>query len=81
MRIFGNLQVAEHRHVLADQRRGLPNRLHSLAVVARLAVREIDADDVGPAADDVLEDAGRVGGRAQGGDDFCATKHGVAGSD
>ena len=72
---LGALQVAEHRHVLADRSRGLPHGLHSLAVIARLAVREIDSDDVGPAADDVLEDAGRVGGRAQGGDDFCATKH------
>jgi hypothetical protein len=75
---LGALQVAEHRHVLADCCSGLPNGLHPLAVIARLAVREIDTDDIGPAADDVLEDAGRVGGRAQGGDDFRATKHKAA---
>jgi len=64
------LQVAEQRDVLAHVARGLARTLHPAQVVARSTMREIHAQDVGAGADDFLEDARRVRGRAERGDDL-----------
>ncbi len=69
------LQVAEHRHVLADRRGRAPHALDATPMVGGLTVREIDPDDVRAAADDVLEHGLGVGGRAEGGDDLGTTQH------
>ena len=75
MRIFGPCRSPSTRDVLADGRGRAAHAVHALAVILGRAVREIDAHDVRAAADDVLEHARRVGGRAQGGDDLGSAKH------
>ncbi len=54
-----------------------PDAFDTTAVIRGLAVREIHADDVGAAANQVLEDARRVGRGTQRGDDLGAAKHGM----
>jgi len=73
---LGSLQVAEHRDVLAHHLRRAAHVLDTLAVILRLAVREVDAHHVGPATDDLLDGALCVGGGAEGSDDLGAAKHG-----
>ena len=70
------LQVAEHGHVLADDRGSPPDAFDATAMIRGLAVREIHADDVGAAANQVLEDARRVRRGTERGDDLGAAKHG-----
>ena len=69
------LQVAEYRNVLADPGSRAPNTLDPAPVRLGLSMREVDADDVGAAANDILEDGRVVSGGSERGDDLGATKH------
>ena len=68
------LQVTEHGDFATEFRGGGACGRGAGAMIVRLAVREIQTDDIDALGQQVLQHARRIGGRAQRGNDAGATQ-------
>ena len=69
---LGTRQVGEDADFDPGALRGFAHRLRARHLRGRVAVREIQADHIDAGSEDGIEHAGRIGGRAEGGEDLGA---------
>ena len=74
-RIFGPLQVAHDADMTADLVGDVAHHRDARGLIGRRAVREVDPEHVGAGEDQLLDDRGVVGGRAERRDDLGAPSH------